>query len=59
MQRDGLSQLEADAILAAQATSENRIQYAQDVIYNAGNLQQLLQQVDVQHEKYLTWTKPG
>ncbi len=53
MQRDGGSLTEARAILAAQATRENRLQAADDVLLNSGTVSELRQAVDALHAQYL------
>jgi len=51
--RDGSTKAQIDAILDAQATREERLRHADDVIDNTGSLEELGQQVDVHHERYL------
>ena len=51
--RDALSQQQIEAILTAQLDREHRIQRADDVIDNSGDLAALEQQVDTLHRKYL------
>lgn len=53
MARDAISEPEAQAMLAAQASSEQRISIANNVIHNQGNLGELQQQVDQLHEQFL------
>ncbi|MBS4097513.1 MAG: dephospho-CoA kinase [Sulfuricella sp.] len=53
MARSGLSEAEARAILAHQATREARLDHADDVIDNSGDLDALQRQVRQLHEKYL------
>lgn len=53
-QRDGLPDMEIKAILAAQATREERLAVADDVIVNDGNLDDIDRQVDQLHQKYLS-----
>ncbi len=53
MQRDGSSLAQAQQILAAQATREQRLSVANDVIRNEGNLESLRPQVQALHERYL------
>jgi dephospho-CoA kinase len=51
--RDGSSQDQARAILAAQASREARLAAADDVISNTGTVAELRQAVDRLHEQYL------
>jgi len=54
MRRSGLSETEVRAILAAQATREQRLAQADDVIDNSGTPEALEDQVSNLNEKYLT-----
>jgi len=54
MARDGATAEQAEAILAAQATREQRLAVADDVIVNTGTLDELYQRVDELHRKYLS-----
>ena len=54
MRRSGLSEMEVRAILAAQATREQRLAQADDVIDNSGTPEALERQVSHLNEKYLT-----
>ena len=54
MRRSGLSETEVRAILAAQATREQRLAQADDVIDNSGAPETLELQVSNLNEKYLT-----
>ena len=54
MRRSGLSEKEVRAILAAQATREQRLARADDVIDNSGTPEALERQVSHLDEKYLT-----
>ena len=54
MRRSGLSETEVRAILAAQATREQRLAQADDVIDNSGTPEALERQVSNLNEKYLT-----
>jgi len=54
MRRSGLSETEVRAILAAQATREQRLAQADDVIDNSGTPEALERQVSNLDEKYLT-----
>lgn len=53
LQRDGASEEQARAILQAQLSRSERLQYADDVISNAGSLQELERQVLHMHQQYL------
>lgn len=53
MARSGLSESEVRAIMAAQWSREQRLAAADDVIRNDGNLQELAEQVQAKHEKYI------
>jgi dephospho-CoA kinase len=57
VQRSGLSEAEVRAILASQATREQRLAAADDVIDNGGAPQALEGQVARLHEKYLTFAR--
>ncbi len=52
--RDDLSGIQIDAILSAQATREERLNRADDVILNDGNLESLREKVDELHQVYLS-----
>jgi dephospho-CoA kinase len=54
MRRSGLSEKEVRAVLAAQATREQRLARADDVIDNSGTPASLERQVSHLNEKYLT-----
>ena len=54
MRRSGLSEAEVRAILASQATREQRLAAADDVVDNSGPQSALEGQVERLHEKYLT-----
>ena len=53
MARDSSTEAEARAILAAQAARAARLQVAQDVIRNEGNVADLRHAVDQLHQRYL------
>lgn len=57
--RDRASTSEIDAILASQASREQRLQAADDVIHNDGDLEHLRRAVLSLHEAYLQLTKTG
>jgi dephospho-CoA kinase len=50
--RDGLSERDARDVMSAQTTRDARLAAADDVIHNAGTLEDLLEQVDVLHQNY-------
>jgi dephospho-CoA kinase len=52
--RDGSSTDQALAIIAAQASRERRLQAADDVLINAGTLDDLWRRVDDLHQTYLS-----
>lgn len=52
MTRSGLAAAEVEAIMAAQATRQQRLQAADDVIHNDAGLDVLREQVNVLHAKY-------
>jgi dephospho-CoA kinase len=54
LRRDGSSQAQIEAILAAQATREDRTALADDVILNDGTLEQLHAEVNRLHLVYLS-----
>lgn len=54
MRRSGLPEAEVRAILASQATREQRLAAADDVIDNSGGPERLEGQISRLHEKYLT-----
>jgi dephospho-CoA kinase len=51
--RDGVTRSDAEAALAAQASREERLAIADDVIDNTSDLETLHRRVDRQHEQYL------
>ncbi len=53
LQRDGGSEEQARAILQAQLSREERLRHADDVISNAGSLQELEDRVVQVHQQYL------
>lgn len=53
MARSGLARDEVEAILASQATRQQRLAIADDVINNDGELTRLEQQVAILHRQYL------
>ena len=56
-QRSGLSDAQLDAILRQQATREQRLAYADDVIVNDKSVQQIESEVIQLHRKYLDLSK--
>lgn len=58
VKRSGLAPDEVRAIMAAQASRERRLQAADDIIDNSGDLAMLRQQVDALHRHYLTLAQP-
>jgi len=59
MARDGESEGQARRILAAQASREERLKIADDVVRNDGDLSATLQQVQDLHHRYLAMTTTG
>jgi len=57
--RDGVSREQAEAALNAQATRAERLAIADDVIQNAGRVDELKQQVRALHDKYLQLATVG
>lgn len=55
--RSGLGQAEVRAIMRSQASRDERLAAADDVIDNGGSLEALLEQVATLHEKYLQLAK--
>lgn len=51
--RDGDKRLGAHRVMAAQISRKRRLQYADDIIDNSGNLSHLTQQVAILHKFYL------
>lgn len=56
LQRDSLTREQAEAMINSQATREQRLAAADDVIVNNGDLEHLEEQVEKLHEKYLMLT---
>lgn len=54
-QRDGVSEAQIRAIMAAQWTREQRLAAADDVISNEGSIAELQQQINDIHQTYLAW----
>ena len=52
-QRDGVSSEQIASIMAAQLTRAERLQKADDVVLNHGDLIELYQQLDIVHQRYL------
>ncbi|MCX7220760.1 MAG: dephospho-CoA kinase, partial [Burkholderiales bacterium] len=57
MRRNGMTRAQVVAIMQAQASREQRLQAADDVIFNEGNLDEIRKQVSVLHRKYLLYSK--
>ncbi|GAB4349898.1 MAG: dephospho-CoA kinase [Immundisolibacter sp.] len=57
MQRDGMSAVQCQAMLAAQASREQRLEGADDVVDNAGDVDHLLHQLERLHARYLDWAR--
>jgi dephospho-CoA kinase len=55
--RDGSTLEQARAILAAQASRAERLEVADDVVLNVGDMQSLRQQVEKLHGRYLEFAK--
>ncbi|AZP12955.1 dephospho-CoA kinase [Undibacterium parvum] len=55
--RNGMTRAQVVAIMQAQASREQRLQAADDVIFNEGNLDEIRKQVSVLHRKYLLYSK--
>jgi dephospho-CoA kinase len=53
MSRDGVSETQARAILAAQATRAERLAKADDILENSGTVEDLRAKVDLLHERYM------
>jgi dephospho-CoA kinase len=53
LRRDGITQQLAEHMLAAQATREQRLAIADDVLDNSGELENLPQKVAILHQRYL------
>ncbi len=51
--RDGVSEAQVEAILATQASREQRLKAADDVIENSGTIEELKPRVAALHRKYL------
>jgi dephospho-CoA kinase len=57
MSRNGMTQEQVLAIMQAQASRQQRLQAADDVIINEGDLSPIREQVRLLHEKYLKLAK--
>ena len=53
MQRDQVSKEQAEAILAAQASREQRLAKADDIVENQGSIEDLTREVKKLHDRYL------
>ena len=58
MTRDDNPEAQVKAIMAAQASRETRLSYADDVIHNSGSLDDLDQQIEQLHQQYLQLANP-
>lgn len=59
MKRSGLSRTEVEAIIAHQVSRESRLSQATEVIDNSGDLNQLRQQVEALHARFLELANPA
>jgi dephospho-CoA kinase len=59
MARDDNPEAQVKAIMAAQASRETRLDYADDVIHNSGSLDDLDQQIEQLHQQYLQLATPN
>jgi dephospho-CoA kinase len=59
MARSGLTRAEVSAILTAQATRQDRLAAADDVIANTGSREQLCEQAAVLHQRYKAFPRPS
>jgi len=57
--RDGTDDASADAIIRAQATREQRLSHADDVLVNDGPVNELVASVDALHRRYLALATAG
>jgi len=55
--RDGMTRAQAERMLAAQVTREQRLEVADDVIRNDGEIAGLRDQVEILHRRYLSAAK--
>ena len=59
MKRNGLPRAQVEAILAVQATRDQRLNAADDVVDNSSTPGVLQDQVETLHERYLSFVKDG
>lgn len=59
MQRDGASEAQARALMAAQVSREERLRHADEVLPNDADLQSLRERVARLHERYLARARAG
>jgi len=59
MERDGTDRSQAQAILNAQSSREQRLALADDIINNNGTLDELQKEVEALHQRYLSLAKPS
>ncbi|HCO44781.1 MAG TPA: dephospho-CoA kinase [Gammaproteobacteria bacterium] len=57
MQRDGMTLDQGRAMLAAQASREQRLEGADDVVDNANDVDHLQHQLEILHAHYLDWAR--
>jgi len=57
MARNGMTRADVERIMDSQATSEERLRVAHDIIHNDGSVGELLDKVDRLHAKYLVVPK--
>jgi len=57
--RSGLSTEEIQRIFSSQASRQQRLEAADDVIENTGTIESLIEQTDLLHEKYLDLAESG
>jgi dephospho-CoA kinase len=58
MERDGIDLRQAQAILNAQSSRAQRLALADDIINNSGTLDELREEVEALHHRYLSLAKP-
>jgi dephospho-CoA kinase len=57
MHRNNMTRAQVEAIMQTQASRQQRLQAADDVIVNEGDLNEIRKQVSVLHRKYLLYSK--
>lgn len=58
-QRDHASEADVEGIIASQCSNEKRLSIADDILHNAGDLENLRDQVFTLHKHYLSLSKVG